>query len=326
MEGARGQRAHAERDLVRAREPRRDDAAAPRVVHALPGAPGRPLPGAAADRPLAGRADRRRGGGDGRRVDAGAVQLRLLRACVPGAADGGRAGRGVRPGRPRRGLLHAHHARAPARARDLPADRRRLHGPARVPARLGARRARPDARLPRGRRGDRQRGRHRRRRRQGGLPLRAGDDPLLPRRGADPRQRPDLSDDRRRAARVGDRPAGGDGGQADQRERRDGGLHRADGFRRGGGAPGGGADPAAGAVDRAGAGAAVDGPDRGGGRLAGAASRRPSPVRGVRRRHPHRPRRADAGGAARGLDDRQLVAGRRLEGHLGARRGSRHRR
>ena len=39
---------------------------------------------------------------------------------------------------------------------------------------------------------DRQRGRHRRRRRQGDLPLRAGDDPLLPRRGADPRQRPDL--------------------------------------------------------------------------------------------------------------------------------------
>ncbi len=37
--------------------------------------------------------------------------------------------------------------------------------------------------------GDRQRGRHGRRRRQGGLPLRARDGPLLPRRGADPRQR-----------------------------------------------------------------------------------------------------------------------------------------
>ena len=31
--------------------------------------------------------------------------------------------------------------RAPARPRDLPPDRRRLHGPARVPARLAARRA-----------------------------------------------------------------------------------------------------------------------------------------------------------------------------------------
>ena len=47
-------------------------------------------------------------------------------------------------------------------------------------------------RLPGGDGGDRQRGRHRRRRRQGGLPLRAGDDPLLPRRGADPRERAHL--------------------------------------------------------------------------------------------------------------------------------------
>jgi hypothetical protein len=37
-----------------------------------------------------------------------------------------------------------------------------------------------------------QRHRHRRRRRQVDLPLRAGDDPLLPRRGADPQQRADL--------------------------------------------------------------------------------------------------------------------------------------
>ena len=32
------------------------------------------------------------------------------------------------------------------------------------------------------------------------------------------------------------------------------------------------------------------------------------------------PGRPDARGAARGIDDRQLVAGRRLQGHLGARR------
>ena len=53
--------------------------------------------------------------------------------------------------------------------------------------------------------------------------------------------------------------------------------------------------------------------------VAGAAARRPAPVRRVRRGHPHRPRRAHARGAARGLDDRQLLAGRRLQGHLGAR-------
>jgi uncharacterized circularly permuted ATP-grasp superfamily protein len=43
-----------------------------------------------------------------------------------------------------------------------------------------------------GQRDARQRDRHRRRRRQGDLPLRAGDDPLLPRRGGDPRQRADV--------------------------------------------------------------------------------------------------------------------------------------
>ena len=142
VEGARGQRAHAERDLLRAREPGGDDAAAARAVLPLPRAAGRPLPGAAAHRALAGGADGRGGGGDGRRVDAGPVQLRLLRARLPRAADGRRAGRGVGPRGARRGLPHAHHARAPARARDLPPDRRRLHGPARVPARLDARRAR----------------------------------------------------------------------------------------------------------------------------------------------------------------------------------------
>ena len=55
------------------------------------------------------------------------------------------------------------------------------------------------------------------------------------------------------------------------------------------------------------------------GRHARAAPRRPAAVRGLRRGHPHRPRRAHARRAARGLDDRQLLAGRRLEGHLGAR-------
>ena len=54
-----------------------------------------------------------------------------------------------------------------------------------------------------------------------------------------------------------------------------------------------------------------------------AAPRRPAAVRGLRRRHPDRPRRAHPRGAARGLDDRQLLPGRRLEGHVGARGGRR---
>ena len=73
--------------------------------------------------------------------------------------------------------------------------------------------------------------------------------------------------------------------------------------------PGGGDQAHAGALDRAGPRPPLDtvptaGPD---GTLA-AAPRRPAPVRGLRRRHPHRPRRAHARRAARGLDDRQLAA------------------
>ena len=58
--------------------------------------------------------------------------------------------------------------------------------------------------------------RHRGRRRQGDLPLRAGDDPLLPRRGADPRQRADLPAGRPRAARARARAAGRARVQADR--------------------------------------------------------------------------------------------------------------
>ena len=51
-----------------------------------------------------------------------------------------------------------------------------------------------------------------------------------------------------------------------------------------------------------------------------AAPRRPAPVRALRRRrHPHRPGRPHADGAAAGVARRQLVAGRRQQGHLGAR-------
>ena len=84
-------------------------------------------------------------------------------------------------------------------------------------------------------------------------------------------------------------------------------------------------EDAARALHRPGAGPPVDRADRDRRRPAGAAPRRPAPVRRVRRRDPDRPRRPDAGGAARGLDDRQLLPGRRLEGHLGARRRRRQR-
>ena len=73
----------------------------------------------------------------------GPVQLRLLRARLPRAPDGRRAGRGVRPRRARRRPLHAHDRRPRARARRLPPHRRRLHRPARVPPRLAARRPGP---------------------------------------------------------------------------------------------------------------------------------------------------------------------------------------
>ena len=67
---------------------------------------------------------------------------------------------------------------------------------------LDARRPRSRARLPCRQRRDRQRARHRRGRRQGDLLLRPGDDPLLPRRGADPRERQDLPALRPRSARA----------------------------------------------------------------------------------------------------------------------------
>ena len=84
-----------------------------------------------------------------RRAHARQLQLGLLRAHVPGAGDGRRAGRRARPLRPRQRRLHADHRRAAARRRDLPAARRRLPRSADVPARLAARRGRAVQRLPR---------------------------------------------------------------------------------------------------------------------------------------------------------------------------------
>ncbi len=76
---------------------------------------------------------------------------------------------------------------------DLPPHRRRLPRSRSLPARFGAGRARPDARLAR------RQGRHRqcagrgRGRRQGGLYLRAADHQVLPRPGPDPAQRAELA-------------------------------------------------------------------------------------------------------------------------------------
>ena len=77
----------------------------------------------------------------------GHVQQRLLRACLPGAADGHRAGRGPGPVRQGQLRLHADDAGPEAGRRDLPPGRRRLPRPARLPRRLDARRAGP-ARRP----------------------------------------------------------------------------------------------------------------------------------------------------------------------------------
>ena len=74
------------------------------------------------------------------------------------------------------------------------------------------------------------------------------------------------------------------------------------------------------ALDRAADGGALDRPHRAAGRLARAAARGPAPVRRLRRRDQDRARRPHPGGPARGIDDREQLAGRRLEGHLGARR------
>ena len=325
LEGARGQRAHAFGDLVRAREPDRDEPPAAGAVHGLRRAPGQPLPRPAARRAACRGARRRRGPGRGG-LDAGPGQQRLLRARLPRAPDGRRAGRGERPRGPRRPLLHAHHAWTGARRLDLPAHRRRLHGPARVPLGLAPGRAGADGRLPGRQRRDRERGRDGCRRRQGDLPLRARDDPLLPGRGADPRQPADLAARGSRAARLRARAPPRARGQADRRVRRQGGIHRAARER---GAAGARARPdraGARSLDRTADGVALDGADGAAGRVAGAAARRPAAVRRLRRRDQDRPGRADAGRPARRVDDREQLPGRRLQGHLGAGRGERARR
>ena len=111
---ARGQPARAERRVVHAREPRRDEARVPASLCALPRQPHRRLqPGAAGDPADPGAAQSNRS--NGRRADARRRQLGLLRARVPGARDGRAARRGARPADARQRRLHAHHVGPAAR-------------------------------------------------------------------------------------------------------------------------------------------------------------------------------------------------------------------
>ena len=324
LEGARGQRPHAVGHLLRAREPRRDDApACPQLFGALPRAPGRPLPAAAARRRCARSRPPARGRGDGRRLDAGPAQLRLLRARVPRAPDGRRARRGVRPRRARRRPATCARPRGLQRVHAI---YRRLDDDFIDPLEF-----RPDSLL--------------------GVPglcaptapgtvaianafgtgvaddkaiyhyvpemirYYLGEEPILE------NVRTYLLADAEQREYVLGAPATSwsSSRRASPAARACSSARRAD--RRGARA----AWPTScarepGALDRAGAREALDRPDR---RRRTARSRprhvdlRPFAVFGER--HPHRPRRPDARRAARGLDDRQLLAGRRLEGHLGAR-------
>ena len=143
---ARGQPARAQRRELHAREPQDDDAALSRAVQPAPGGAGGALSRPAARDPaLGGAAGGERA--DRRRAHAGHVQQRLLRACLPGPADGHRAGRGPGPVRQGQLRLHADDAGPEAGRRDLPPGRRRLPRSARLPRRLDARLRRP-ARRP----------------------------------------------------------------------------------------------------------------------------------------------------------------------------------
>ena len=130
---------------------------------------------------------------DHRAAHARSLQFGVLRARLPVAADGHRAGRRPGPGLRRSQTLHEGRSRAAADRRPLSPHRRRLPRPAGLPLRFAARRRRPDRSAARRQRRDRQRSRHRSRRRQGGLRVHARDDSLLSRRRTDSADRRDLT-------------------------------------------------------------------------------------------------------------------------------------
>ena len=148
---ARGQPAEPERDLATcSRTAPRMTRVLPVALRAAPRAAGRPLrrrrccARSAASRPAAAGEPTRR------RADAGRLQLGLLRARVPGAPDGRRAGRGPRPRGRRARRLHAHHARASSASTSSTAaiDDAYLD-PVGLPRDSTARRARPHVGAPR---------------------------------------------------------------------------------------------------------------------------------------------------------------------------------
>ena len=160
--------------------------------------------------------------------------------------------------------------------------------------------------------------RHRRRRRQVDLPLRAGHDPLLPRRGADARQRADLAVPQAEGPRLRARAparAGGQGGAGLGRLRhagRPGGEHSA---RSSSSAARLKATPADYIAQPT---LALSTCPTFVGRRRRAAPRRPAPVRAVAASEVN----IVPGGLTRvalqgGLAGGQLVAGRRHQGHLG---------
>ena len=110
--GAGGQRPHAQRRELRAGEPRGDEAASSRRCSARTACGRSRTTRTTCSSTLQYVAPRARDRPDRRRPDAGHLQLGLLRAQLPGAADGRRAGRGPRPGRREQLRLHAHDRRA----------------------------------------------------------------------------------------------------------------------------------------------------------------------------------------------------------------------
>ena len=169
---ARGQSPLPVRRLVRAAESPVDEADVSRSLRARPRAARRRLL-----RPAVGRAAVADGRQDPiaerRPAHARVLQLGLLRAFVPGPADGHRPGRRPRPRRLRRLLTHADDQGLRARRRPLPAHRRRLPRPKtfRADSMLGV--PWPDGCLPCRPRGPRQCPGHGSGRRQGHLRLRA---------------------------------------------------------------------------------------------------------------------------------------------------------
>ncbi len=315
----RGQRPRPLRGLLRHLQPARDGQRLPGGVRDDADPAGRRLPGDAPRRPP-GRRARRHGRPDGRRAHARRLQLRLLRARAARADDGCRARRGPRPLVQRRPGEDEDDPGRPARPRHLPADRRRLPRPGPLPRRLDARGGGTGVGRPQRSGHGRECHRQRRRRRQAHLLLRARPDPLLPRGGADPGQRRHLQVQRARCAAARPRPPRRDGRQAGRRLGRQGPGHRPARGRQDPRPAPPPADRGPPRVDRAAGRQPLDGPDRHR-RQARPAARRPPAVRGQRRRPRPRPaRRPDPGRAARGRARRQLQPGRRLQGHLGARR------